>query len=174
VIQGEELTVVLADTSVVINFAHIDRLSLFGALRGYRFRIPEEVAEEVRRPEQRSLLQQALDAGYLGEVRLTGVATLHSFNALRKILGPGEAACLALAAGNGWSVACDERGACRREALRLIGHDRLFTTPDLLALAIRQGLWTVDEADQAKQALEQNRFRMRFGSLDEFMRRKGS
>lgn len=172
-IKGEAMTIVLADTSVVINLAYIDRLDLLGALHGYRFRVPEEVAAEVRRPEQHRLLQEALKAGYLEEERLSGVLALQRFDALRKILGAGESACLALAATHGWAVACDEKGVCRREALRLLGNDRLLTTPALFVLAIRQGYWTMMEADHAKQVLEQNRFRMGFSSFHDLMRRKG-
>lgn len=171
--KREGLTIVLADTSVLINLAHVQRLDLLRALRGHHFRVPEDVIAEVRWPEHRRLLQEALDAGHLEEVRLSGVLTLQRFETLRKILGAGESACLALAAANGWAVACDEKGACRREALRLLGTDRLLTTPALFVLAIRQGYWTVGEADDAKRVLEQNRFRMGFSSFHDLRRRKG-
>jgi hypothetical protein len=57
---GEATTIVLADTSVLINLAVVDRLDLLGALRGFRFRVPDAVVEEVRRQNLRELLDRAL------------------------------------------------------------------------------------------------------------------
>lgn len=168
---GGEQTIVLADASVLVNLAIVDRLDLLAALRRHRFLVPEEVVEEVER--QRDLLDRALATGHLAVTRLTGIANLDLFRELRLGLGPGESACLTLAVANGWSVACDERRLFRREALRLIGEERLLTTPDLFRLAIDSRYWTVSEADAAKEILEQNRFRMRFGSFHDVMRKKG-
>lgn len=167
----EERTIVLADASVLVNLAIVDRLDLLASLRRHRFLVPEEAVDEVER--QRDLLDRALAAGHLKATRLTGLTALDLFRDLRHSLGPGESACLALAAANGWSVACDERRLFRRTALRLIGEERLLTTPDLFGLAIHSRYWTVSEADAAKEILEQNRFRMRFGSFHDVMRRKG-
>lgn len=170
-VRGEERTIVLADASVLVNLAIVDRLDLLAALRSHRFLVPEEAVEEVER--QRDLLDRALAAGHLASIRLTGIPSLDLFRDLRHSLGPGESACLALAASNGWSVACDERRLFRRTALRLIGEERLLTTPDLFRLAIDSRYWTVSEADAAKEVLERNRFCMRFRSFHDVMRKKG-
>lgn len=108
---GEAAEIVLADTSVLLNLAFVERLDLLGALEGYRFRIPEEVAAEVRQPEQRNLLDRALSAGHLERVRITSLPVIEHFQTLRQDLklGRGEAACLALAHARGWMVASDER-----------------------------------------------------------------
>jgi hypothetical protein len=66
-------------------------------------------------------------------------------------------------------VASDERGVFRRTATELIGQERVVTTPDLLVLAIRAGLVTVEEADGWKAVLEANRFTMRFSSFREIL-----
>ena len=42
--------VVLTDTSVLINFLHLDRLDLLGKLPGYEFQVPDHVVEEIRDP----------------------------------------------------------------------------------------------------------------------------
>ena len=42
-----------------------------------------------------------------------------------------------------------------------------MTTPGLLVLAIRAGVMSVEEADDAKAILERNRFRMGFRSFRE-------
>lgn len=172
--SGEAAEIVLADTSVLLNLAFVERLDLLGALEDYRFRIPEEVAAEVRQPEQRSLLDRALSAGHLERARITRLPVIEHFQTLRQDLklGRGEAACLALAYARGWMVASDEKRAFRREARKLLGERRLLTTPSLFVLGIRQAYWSVAEADQAKAILERNRFRMRFSSFDELVRRK--
>ena len=168
------VTIVLADTSVLLNLAIVDRLDLLGALSGFDFRVPEEVVEEVRRPELRELLDRALRARDLERARLTGIPALNHYRELRHDLGPGEAACLALAYVEGWSVACDEKRFFRREARRLLGEGRLMNTPGLFVLGIRQRCWSISEADRAKEILERNRFRMRFRSFDELVRREGT
>jgi predicted nucleic acid-binding protein len=169
---GGEQTIVLADTSVVVNLAIVDRLDLLAALAGYRFVVPQEVVREV--VAQREPLERARAAGHVREVELRGIAVLDHVRELRHDLGAGEAACLALASAEGWSVACDEKRLFRRMALALIGESRLLTTPDLFYLAIQQRRWTIADADAAKAVLEQNRYRMRFGSFHDLMREKGS
>lgn len=168
----EELTIVLADASVVVNLAIVDRMELLAALRDHHFFVPLEVIGEVER--QRDVLDAALRAGHLQEIALTGISVLDHFRELAHDLGPGEAACLALASARGWAVASDERRRFRREALRLIGQERLLTTPDLFRMGIEHRYWTVSDADAAKEILERNRFRMRFRSFGDVMRKRGS
>jgi predicted nucleic acid-binding protein len=81
----------------------------------------------------------------------------------------GEAACLALAIEKGWSIASDERRRFRREAEARIGKDRILGTADLFVLAIQTGVLTVQEADADKLRLEQQRFRMPFGSFRDLL-----
>lgn len=167
---GASETFVLTDTSVLVNLAIVDRLHLLGALRKLDFLVPEEVVEEVTRPRQRELLEQAIERGDLREIQLTGIGPLQHYRDLRRKLGPGESACLALAHVNGWMVASDEKGWLRREARRLLGEHRLVNTPGLFLLAIREGYWSADDADRAKETLEANRYRMRFASFHDLMR----
>lgn len=173
---GEATSIVLADASVLINLAVVDCLDLLGALQDFRFRVPDEVVEEVRRPDQRELLDRALEDGHLEMTSLEEIAVIDRFRQLRRDLGlgRGEAACLALAHARGWMVASDEKRAFRREARALLGEGRLLNTPGLFVLGIRQQYWTASEADRAKEVLERNRFRMRFRSFRDLMRREGS
>jgi len=173
---GAAVSIVLADTSVLINLAVVDRLDLLGALRGFRFLVPDEVVGEVLRPHPRELLERALGAGHIETTRLEEIGVIAHFGRLRRDLGlgRGEAACLALAHARGWMVASDEKRAFRREARALLGNGRLLNTPGLFILGIRHKYWTTADADRAKEVLERNRFRMRFGSFRELMRRKGS
>lgn len=173
---SEETTIVVADRSVLVNLAIVDRLDLLGALRRFRFRVPEDVVAEVQRPNQRELLERALRDEHLHRASLTGIEALDRYRRLRHDigLGRGEAACLALALIEGWALACDvpEKGVFRREARELLGEGRLVNTQDLFLLAIREDYWNPSEADRAKEALERKRNRMAIRSFPQLMRRK--
>lgn len=80
-------------------------------------------------------------------------------------LGRGEAACLVLAKRHGWTIASDEKGRFRREALKRVGNHCLIGTSDLYVRAIQAELLTVEEADSDKAILEGKRFRMAFASF---------
>ena len=163
---GITATVAL-DASVLINFLVIDRIDLLGALPGIEFVIPEQVAAEVNRPAQVQILQDSIQSGH---VRMVGTETpteLSEMGRLRRLVGHGEAACVALAASHGFLIACDERGPFLRLAEERLGRGRIVTTPGLMVLAIRAGLITVEQADDMKATLDQHRFRMPFGSFRE-------
>jgi predicted nucleic acid-binding protein len=100
---------------------------------------------------------------------LEDIAELTTYAELRRVMGKGEAACLALAEARGWIVASDEKKRFRREVIARLGEERLVTTAGLFVLAIRAGLLSVEEADQAKAILERHRFRMKFRSFRELV-----
>lgn len=158
-------TVVVADTSVLINFIHVRRLDLFGALKGFRFVVAEQVVEEVTRPEQAEELDSALRRGNVHRETSTDPVEIGLYADLRRILGRGEAASLAMAEVRGWLIACDERGRFLREARQRLGDERLTNTPGLILLAIRGGHVSVQQADEMKRLLETRRFRMAFKSF---------
>ena len=137
------IRIVVADTSVLINFLHLGRLDLLGRLPGYSVYIPEHVVAEMTR-----------------------------YAALRRGLGDGEAACLAIAEHRGWLVACDEKKRFRREAEATLGSNRILNTVSLIVLAILEGLVTVGEADEFKEQLAGRRFRILATSFSELLPRK--
>ena len=53
--------------------------------------------------------------------------------------------------------------------LDTLGTGRILNTPSIYLLGIRAGLFSVDEADRAKELLEQRRFRMKFKSFREIL-----
>jgi predicted nucleic acid-binding protein len=156
---------VVTDACILINFSILDRLDLLGTLPGFAFFLPGEVVHEVRRPEHQECLRRALEQGHLHPIEIIDVETLTVFAELRRLMERGEAACLAVATTRGWLVASDEKRAFLREAQSRLGAGRILNTPGLLVLAIRAGLLTVSEADDAKRQLEEHRFRMRFSSF---------
>jgi len=162
-------TVVVADANVLINLIHVDRLDLCARLRGLEFVIPEHVVQEITRPAQRAALDAAIEARHFRIVRITDPVDIRDLTALIAFLGRGEAACLVLASRNGWSIASDERGRFRREALARMPEEHIFGTVEIYIRSIRTGLITVKEADADKLVLEEHRFRMRFTSFREVL-----
>ncbi len=161
----DPISVVVTDTSILINLAHTGHLCLLDKLPGFRFVVPDEVIEEIARPEQATLVQQALGSGFIQRESITSPDELAVFADLTQILGPGESACLAIAEIRGWLVACDEKRVFLREAKARIGLKRLVNTPGIYVLCIRAGLVTVEEADKAKAILESHRYKMAFDSF---------
>ena len=164
-----KVQVVVTDANILINLIHIGRLSILGSLPQFEFVVPDEVVAEILNEEQSAALSAAIDASHLARVGFQDTEELTAFAALASFLGTGESACLALAQQRGWWVASDEGGAFRREAQQRLGAGRLINTPGLLLSAIRAGVLTVDEADQAKAVLEQHRFRVRFKSFRDLL-----
>jgi predicted nucleic acid-binding protein len=108
---------------------------------------------------------RALGQGHLRKEALTDRDELGIYVELRMVMGKGEAACVAMADTRGWAVGCDERRGFLRHARERLGEGRILNTPGILLLAIRQGLISVEEADEIKGILEKHRFKMRFGSF---------
>ena len=164
-----EQLVVISDTNVLINLIHVSRLHLCCDLPAHAFVLPEHVYVEITDVPQRKALDEAIAEGYLRIHRTTDPDTIRLFGELTSRLGRGEAACLALAVDTGWTVASDEKGRFRAEAVDRIGNDRILGTADLFLLAIRCGLLTVQEADADKATLESRRFAMPFESFSELL-----
>ena len=158
-------SVVITDTSIIINLSHTGHLALLGQMPALRFVVPDEVVAEIIQPTQVAVLEEALGNGFLHHEALASPEELRLFADLCQILGSGEAACLALAEARGWIVACDEKRVFLREARRRLGPDRLLNTPGIYVLLIRAGLLSVEEADAAKTVLEDRRYRMAFDSF---------
>jgi predicted nucleic acid-binding protein len=65
------IRVVVTDTNILINLAHIGRLDLLGKLPPYSFVVPEEVVREVKEPAQSVAVQRAISSEHLQVVQLT-------------------------------------------------------------------------------------------------------
>ena len=138
---------------------------MLGRLPGFTFVVPPDVLAEIVLPDQKEQVDNAVAAGMLRVEGLSGPEMLGLFAELRRLMGAGEAASLALAVSKGWAIASDEKKAFRREALTRLGSGRILTTPGLYVLAIRAGLLSVEEADADKARLEACKFRMAFSSF---------
>lgn len=131
--------------------------------------VPDAVLAEVTLTDQQTQVTAALSAGTISLCQTTTMPELTLYAELRSVMGSGEAACLAIAVSNGWSVASDEKKRFRREVLTRLGPTQLLTTQEIYVLAIRAGVLTVSEADGDKAALAERRFVMKFGSFAEIL-----
>jgi len=149
----------------VINLAHAKRLDLLARIRGFEFIVPDVVVElEVIRETQTRSLQEALTNGWMRQTSVDGDERM-TYAELRKFMGRGEAACLAIAKNRGWLLACDDSRRVPSYVRKHLGEGRIVNTPGLLLLAIRLGALSLDEADSIKAILERNRFKMNFKSF---------
>ena len=163
--RPEQTRVIVTDATVLINLIHVDRLNLLGSLAGYNFVVPPEVEAEVSVPAQADALARAFEAGHIERLSFTGTAELEVYAELVRMVGKGEAACLAMADVQHWYVASDERRRFLRLAKERLGPGRVVNTAGLFVLAIRAGLISVEDADEYKRTLEAHRFKMRFSSF---------
>lgn len=151
---------VVADTCFLINFLALNRMDILHGLRGYAFRIPNHVVREVEHEDQKERLHDALAAGTLGEIEITDHAEIALYAELRRFLGDGESACLAVAATRRWVVATDEKGRLRREIHERLGKQYILNTAGALVEALRTGILIVPEAEEIRRELATRRFVM--------------
>ena len=166
---AKERTVVVTDANVLINFAHIQQLSLLGAIEVYHFQVPTDVVDEILDDAQRAAVLEAIAADNLEQVTVNSLDAVALFAQLRDVMGRGEASCLALAVSTGAYVASDEKKLFRRRAIELLGEERILRTESVLLEAIRQGRISVADADAFKATLETHRYSMPFGSFAELL-----
>lgn len=159
---------IVADTSFLVNFLHLNRMDLLGDLGLYAFHVPNHVIAEVKYDEQRTRLNAAIDGGILTELEITDQVEIALYADLRRFLGDGESACLSVAVTRRWAVAADEKGRLRREIVARLGETYLLNTPGALVAALRAGILSVSEAEDIRRELARRRFVMKvppFGDL---------
>jgi len=163
-------TVVITDTSVLINFLVLDRAGLLAGVPTHRFVVTDHVRAEIAAHyhEQLQRLEQAFSAQILEEITVSDLAEVQLFAVLTvKGLGVGECSAIAVAVHRQLTLAIDDKQAIKKVAslgLNVI----ILTTESLMVLLIRQGALSVDEADAMKLEWETNyRFRLTFSSFRE-------
>jgi predicted nucleic acid-binding protein len=89
---------------------------------------------------------------------------------LRRFLGDGESASLAVAVQRRWVIAADEKGAFRREFLARLSEEYLLDTLGALVTAIKADVITVADAETLREQLRGHRFEMDATPFDELLR----
>lgn len=167
--EGEKQ--VLLDTSVLINFAAIDRIDLLSALTAYSFLVTDHVRDEVQQhfTDQYAAVNAAIADGTLQKRSVNSSEELADFAALIGLgnLGEGECSAIAAAKKHSFPLAIDDKSA-RKKALVFHSGIELLGTEDLMLSIIQAGILTIEQADAIKNDWEANhRFKLMFASFAE-------
>lgn len=169
-------SIVVADTSVLINFLKVDRMNLMGAY-SRRVLATDHVASEIADayPEQQARYQAALTAQHLETCSVTDPDEIALFARLGpgQRLGAGECSAIAVALHRGFALAIDDNRAVNR-ALReagLAGRKlEILRTQDVIIALIRDGILDIAAADQLKDTwANQHRFRIKAASFSDLL-----
>lgn len=164
--------IVIADTSVLINFLVVNRMDLIKR-HSCRFLITNHVSREITEhyQEQFSRLQEALKQGILEEIPVTYQEEVETFAKLTELesLGSGECACIAVAIHRGYTLAIDDKKAIKQARLSCPTIS-IATTEDLMVSMIKAELITANEADTIKDewALS-HKFKLKISSFSELL-----
>jgi predicted nucleic acid-binding protein len=169
-------TIVVADTSVIVNFLRIDRMDLLG-MHPEAFMTTDHVGVEITAsyPEQQERYQSALDLGHVREERIDDAQETEIFVRLGRTgrLGAGERSAIAAAVNRRLSLAIDDSTAIRRamrEAELSASALRIVRTQDIMVRLIRTGAVDLVAADQIRDDWARNhRFRLRIASFSELL-----
>lgn len=141
----------LLDANTLIDLIRLRCLVDVLGIASHRFWIAENVRKEIRDPMQAHEVQATIDAGLLIEGRVEQ-DELELYGEMRRFLGDGEAASLAIAQYRGWGFVSYERGRLAREAAERLGLTRFMRTPVLLAQAVRAGSVSLGDLRATAQA----------------------
>lgn len=163
-------SVVISDTSVLINFLVLDRAGLLAGLSTHRFVVTDHVRAEItdHYHEQLQRLEQAFTDRILEEISVDELADVQLFAELTaKGLGIGECSAIAVAVHRQLTLAIDDKQAIKKVA-NLGFNVPILTTEALMVLLIQHGTLSVEQADAMKLEWENNhRFRLTFASFRE-------
>ena len=174
--EAERSTIVVADTSVLINFLRIDRMDLLAALQ-YRLIATDHVAAEIsgEYADHRERFERALSLRFLVEERVTEPDEIDLFLRLgvSEALGAGERAAIAVAINRGYSLALDDERAIREGTrfARTTGCElTVLRTQDVMVRLIRLGALSLEEADRILADWAHNhRYRRKFVSFAQLL-----
>ncbi len=169
-------SIVIADTSVLINFLRIDRMDLIGA-HPASFIVTDHVADEIADsyPDQQVRYNAALAAGLLDQQRIDDLAEVEIFLRLaeRGRLGAGERSAIAVALNRGYALAIDDTRAMYRalEEAEVVGNAlTILRTQDIVVELIRGGIVSVEAADAIHIEWAANhRFRLKISSFRDLL-----
>jgi predicted nucleic acid-binding protein len=168
-----ESAIVVADTSVLVNFLRIDRMDLIGRYPR-RFLATDHVDAEITSsyPDQRLRYQRAVASRLLDTCSVVDPEEVELFLRLRPgdRLGAGECSALAVAIHRKLSIAIDDNRAVRRAVRDLGAKLEIVRTVDVMVTLIRAGLLDVVDADQIKELwVQQHRFRIKATSFRDLL-----
>jgi predicted nucleic acid-binding protein len=143
----------IADTSVLINFLKVDRMHLIGR-HVPRCVITEHVVAEVTDlyPQQKDRLSAAVADGHLEVISVTEETEVEMFGRIQQAgrLGVGESSAIAVALNRGYSLGIDD-GRAIRDAQALAAAEgvalTVWGTRDIVVRLIQASHLSVEQAD---------------------------
>lgn len=167
--------IIIADTSVLINFLNVDRLDLLTKYAEHLY-ISEHVLEEITGCyiSQKQKLHNAIKNNTLSIIVVNQIDELILFTKLHESgrLGAGECSAIACAICRNYTLAMDDVRA-RKQAEKMSQNVRIINTQAIMLSLITQKKLTIAEADQLKNEWrDKHKFLLKFASFDELI--KGS
>ncbi|GIK80934.1 MAG: hypothetical protein BroJett024_20390 [Alphaproteobacteria bacterium] len=168
--------IVVADTSVLINFLRIDRMDLIGA-HPASFIATDHVAGEIADtyPDQQMRYAAALTAAHISEQRIDDPAELELFLRLaaHERLGAGERSAIAVALNRKCALAIDDSRAIQKAIIEagIAGSSLVIVrTQDIVVELIRQSVISLQAADAILADWATNhRFKLKITSFQELL-----
>lgn len=163
---------VIANTTIISNFAAVGRLNLLHDLLGEVY-ISTEVYAEIQDGQVEgydfyedieSHIRPLTPDGWLHMTSLQNDDELRLLNQLPTALHRGEASCLAIAVQRGWALLTDDARA--RQTARELGVT-LSGTLGVLTQAVKADLISLDEANQLLGQMIQLGYRSPYNDLTE-------
>jgi predicted nucleic acid-binding protein len=164
----------LANTTILSNFASIDRLDLLKQLHGHLY-IPTQVYEEMLDGLEdgydfyagiESHIHPFAQDGWIAVVSLDDSKEIAFYQSLLQRLHHGEAACLAIAQHRKWAFLTDDRQA--RRTARDLGIV-LSGTLGALMQSVKQGLLTLESGNELLRKMIARGYRSPYERLDAFV-----
>lgn len=165
-------TIVVTDTSVLVNFLAVDRMDLI-ASHPCRFVVTEHVIGEIQEhyQERYERFVSAMSDGTLSTLVVSSPDELETFGRLSLMgrLGLGECSAIAAAVHQGYALAIDDKRAAKL-ARQTSSNLRIVGTPELMVEMIRAGLISIEEADCLKEEwAREHRFVIKTTSFSEML-----
>jgi predicted nucleic acid-binding protein len=166
-------TIVVADTSVLINFLRIDRMDLIGH-HPQRFLATDHVDAEITShyPDQRTRYRTAVASGLLDTCSVVDPDEVELFLRLRpgERLGAGECSALAVAINRKCPIAIDDNRAVKRAVREVGARLEVVKTVDVVVALIQAGVLDMPAADRIKDIwAHHHRFRIKAACFQDLL-----
>jgi len=160
-----EKEAVVADNTVLSNFALIEREDILAKLFENTLFTTEEVLEELKRGEQRNILPKR-DWRWVRVLKIESSQEEFLFRLFAESLGKGESSCLSIALSRNVKVLSDDMDArklAQRRGVPISG------TIGVLVEAVREGLLSIVEGNIALSDMIEKGYFSPFETLDELI-----
>ena len=160
-----EKEAVVADNTVLSNFALIGREDILAKLFENAFFTTEEVLEELKRGEQRNVLPKR-DWQWIRVLKIEVSQEEFLFRLFAEMLGKGESSCLSIAISRDLKVLTDDKDARKLAQRREVP---VSGTIGVLVEAVREELLSIEEGNTMLSDMIEQSYFSPFETLDELI-----